>query len=85
MKCLVNTSYVSVKKKCVFELLSGMHSSVLNYMFPWQGGLTQDEVWLYPMQFHSIILSLFSSLIAPFGGFFASGFKRAFKVKVGNY
>lgn len=45
------------------------------------GGLTQDEVWLYPMQFHSIVLSLFSSLIAPFGGFFASGFKRAFKVK----
>lgn len=34
------------------------------------------------MQFHSIVLSLFSSLIAPFGGFFASGFKRAFKVKV---
>lgn len=33
------------------------------------------------MQFHSIVLSLFSSLIAPFGGFFASGFKRAFKVK----
>ena len=47
-----------------------------------QGGLSQDEVWLYPMQFHSIVLSLFSSLIAPFGGFFASGFKRAFKVKV---
>lgn len=45
------------------------------------GGLSQDDVWLYPMQFHSIILSLFSSLIAPFGGFFASGFKRAFKVK----
>lgn len=45
------------------------------------GGLTQDDVWLYPMQFHSIVLSLFSSLIAPFGGFFASGFKRAFKVK----
>jgi len=34
------------------------------------------------MQFHSIALSLFCSLIAPFGGFFASGFKRAFKVKV---
>ncbi|CAH3168644.1 unnamed protein product [Porites lobata] len=45
------------------------------------GGLSQDDVWLYPMQFHSIALSLFCSLIAPFGGFFASGFKRAFKVK----
>ena len=69
---------------CV-ELFAGMHSFVLNFMFRLQGGLTQDEVWLYPMQFHSIILSLFSSLIAPFGGFFASGFKRAFKVKVSNY
>lgn len=47
--------------------------------------MSQDDVWLYPMQFHSIILSLFSSLIAPFGGFFASGFKRAFKVKVEHF
>lgn len=30
---------------------------------------------------HSLILSLFASVIAPFGGFFASGFKRAIKVK----
>eukprot|EP00871_Galdieria_phlegrea_P003131 jgi/Galph1/3819/GphlegSOOS_G2485.1 len=36
---------------------------------------------LLPMQIHSIFLSLFASLIAPFGGFFASGLKRAFKVK----
>lgn len=27
-------------------------------------------------------LSVFSSVIGPFGGFFASGFKRAFKIKV---
>lgn len=38
-------------------------------------------VHLYPFVLHSLSLSLFSSLIAPFGGFFASGFKRAFKVK----
>ena len=30
---------------------------------------------------HSILLSIFASVIGPFGGFFASGFKRAFKVK----
>jgi phosphatidate cytidylyltransferase len=30
---------------------------------------------------HSLALSVFASLLAPFGGFFASGFKRAFKVK----
>jgi len=34
-----------------------------------------------PFLIHSVILALFASLIAPFGGFFASGFKRAFKVK----
>ena len=27
-------------------------------------------------------MSVFSSVIGPFGGFFASGFKRAFKIKV---
>lgn len=36
----------------------------------------------YPAVFHSFPLSVFASLIAPFGGFFASGFKRAFNVKV---
>jgi len=31
---------------------------------------------------HSIIIGCFVSLVAPFGGFFASGFKRALKIKV---
>jgi len=34
-----------------------------------------------PMQLHALMLSLFASVIAPFGGFFASGFKRGFKIK----
>ncbi|XP_013775382.1 phosphatidate cytidylyltransferase, photoreceptor-specific-like isoform X1 [Limulus polyphemus] len=38
-------------------------------------------VILYPFVLHSLSLSLFSSIIGPFGGFFASGFKRAFKLK----
>jgi phosphatidate cytidylyltransferase len=29
-------------------------------------------------------MSLFASVIGPFGGFFASGFKRAFKIKVSD-
>lgn len=33
------------------------------------------------MQFHALVLACFASLIAPFGGFFASGFKRAFNIK----
>ena len=34
-----------------------------------------------PVYFHTMIVSMFASLIAPFGGFFASGLKRAFKIK----
>lgn len=34
-----------------------------------------------PVQFHTLVFVLFASLVAPFGGFFASGLKRAFGVK----
>ncbi|KAF9071727.1 cytidylyltransferase family-domain-containing protein [Rhodocollybia butyracea] len=34
-----------------------------------------------PYHFHLLSMSFFASLVAPFGGFFASGFKRAFKIK----
>lgn len=37
---------------------------------------------MYPFLLHSLSMSVFSSVIGPFGGFFASGFKRAFKIKV---
>ncbi|KAL8129773.1 LOW QUALITY PROTEIN: hypothetical protein V2J09_018928 [Rumex salicifolius] len=43
--------------------------------FPWK------EMAILPAQWHALCLGLFASIIAPFGGFFASGFKRAFKVK----
>ncbi|KAF7121300.1 hypothetical protein RHSIM_Rhsim13G0146800 [Rhododendron simsii] len=44
-------------------------------IFPWR------EVQILPVQWHAMWLGLFASIIAPFGGFFASGFKRAFKIK----
>lgn len=44
--------------------------------FPWK------EAPILPVQWHALALGLFASIIAPFGGFFASGFKRAFKFKV---
>jgi phosphatidate cytidylyltransferase len=34
-----------------------------------------------PYQFHLLCMACFASLVAPFGGFFASGFKRAFNIK----
>ncbi|KAL3506037.1 hypothetical protein ACH5RR_031419 [Cinchona calisaya] len=43
--------------------------------FPWR------EIQVIPVQWHALCLGLFASIIAPFGGFFASGFKRAFKIK----
>jgi len=38
-------------------------------------------ITLRPIQFHSLVIALFGSLIAPFGGFFASGIKRAYGIK----
>lgn len=40
-----------------------------------------DVIIFKPIYFHAIILATFASLIAPFGGFFASGVKRAFGIK----
>lgn len=39
------------------------------------------HVSLAPIQLHLMVLCTFASLIAPFGGFFASGLKRAYKIK----
>ncbi|KAK6641849.1 hypothetical protein RUM44_013567 [Polyplax serrata] len=41
----------------------------------------KNTVTIYPFLLHSLSMSMFSSVIGPFGGFFASGFKRAFKIK----
>jgi len=40
-----------------------------------------SSITVCPAQYHAIALAVFASLIAPFGGFFASGLKRAFKLK----
>ena len=42
---------------------------------------TTLSVTMAPMQFHTFVFATFASLIAPFGGFFASGLKRTFKIK----
>lgn len=34
-----------------------------------------------PLYVHAVLLSLFATIFAPFGGFVASGYKRAFKAK----
>ncbi|KAJ4942487.1 hypothetical protein JOQ06_012353 [Pogonophryne albipinna] len=61
----------------LFQLQDYALPSVLESFTGW------TTVHLYPFQIHSIALSPFASIMGPFGGFFASGFKRAFKTKVG--
>ncbi|KAF5118137.1 hypothetical protein DV495_001334 [Geotrichum candidum] len=43
--------------------------------------LHTDRVSFPAIHFHVAVLATFASLIAPFGGFFASGLKRSFQVK----
>ncbi|XP_041363199.1 phosphatidate cytidylyltransferase 2-like [Gigantopelta aegis] len=54
------------------ETLQGFFSLI---RIPW------TTVKIYPFLLHSVSMSIFASVIGPFGGFFASGFKRAFKIK----
>jgi len=41
----------------------------------------KETIWMEPFLIHVFFMSIFASVIGPFGGFFASGFKRAFKIK----
>ncbi|KAG5840475.1 hypothetical protein ANANG_G00189210 [Anguilla anguilla] len=59
----------------LFQLQEYVLPSVLESLTGW------TTVRMYPFQIHSIALSSFASIMGPFGGFFASGFKRAFKIK----
>jgi phosphatidate cytidylyltransferase len=43
--------------------------------------LPVKTVPFYPYFYHCIYMALFASIVGPFGGFFASGFKRAFNIK----
>ena len=60
------------KKKCIFKKALFFKSFQIG-SFSFQS---------YPFLFHGFLVSLFSSLIGPFGGFLASGLKRACKQKV---
>ncbi|KAG2466392.1 CDS1 cytidylyltransferase, partial [Polypterus senegalus] len=70
-----NSFAVSCEPSELFVLQEYTLPSPLRTLLRWK------TVKLYPFQIHSIALSTFASLIGPFGGFFASGFKRAFKIK----
>lgn len=48
---------------------------------PLTGGKPVTHLPYTLFQLHSLVMASFASLVAPFGGFFASGFKRAFQIK----
>ena len=50
--------------------------------YTWMLAGRKPRILMYPFLAHTVIMGLFAALIGPFGGFFASGFKRAFKIKV---
>lgn len=61
----------------------------LNPVFVWREhtvtgplrAILPSTITYAPFQIHSLFMATFASLVAPFGGFFASGFKRAFNIK----
>lgn len=71
MNCIPNDIFVYSRYNLPAHVISA-----LSYI-----GITKTHVFLYPFQLHVLVLATFASFIAPFGGFFASGFKRAFKIK----
>uniref|UniRef100_A0A8I3WLZ1 Phosphatidate cytidylyltransferase n=3 Tax=Callithrix jacchus TaxID=9483 RepID=A0A8I3WLZ1_CALJA len=70
-----NSFTVDCEPSDLFRLQEYNIPGVIQSVIGWK------TVRMYPFQIHSIALSTFASLIGPFGGFFASGFKRAFKIK----
>lgn len=77
---------------CPVESLSGeIPNCTPDAVFQWQVwklpdyftwfGIAATEVNVLPVCIHAFVLAVFASLVAPFGGFFASGLKRAFKLK----
>jgi len=60
--------------------LDPVYQSTISFSFPFEL-LGFSSSMVAPVQIHSFIIALFACTLGPFGGFFASGFKRAFKIK----
>lgn len=68
------------------NVLTGLECNLNPAFVPQPYDLSQwfginKTIYVEPMQFHILVFASFASLIAPFGGFFASGLKRTFKIK----
>jgi phosphatidate cytidylyltransferase len=68
----------SIKFDCIPNKVFQMHT----YRMPQFLSVLTETLTVEPFVFqHTLMLGLFVSFVGPFGGFFASGFKRAFKIK----
>jgi phosphatidate cytidylyltransferase len=76
-------SYVEDRLNCTIPISFTKRAFEVPKMLSLPFKLLKREpvVFVQPFLFHAVVLALFASLIGPFGGFFASGFKRAFKIK----
>ncbi|KVH96897.1 Phosphatidate cytidylyltransferase [Cynara cardunculus var. scolymus] len=72
----LSTGWLQCEPDPLFKPESYALPGELPEWFPW------TEIQILPVQWHALGLGLFASIIAPFGGFFASGFKRAFNIKM---
>lgn len=68
-------------KNPVFTASPWQLPSLIVYIIKYLFRADVTEVMIAPVQLHGIVMACFASLVAPFGGFFASAVKRAFKIK----
>ena len=74
-----NDSTDEVSTNC--EPLSVFKLKAYDLPRPFKFFMPNLQLHIHPFQVHALSLAIFASTIGPFGGFFASGFKRAFKIK----
>lgn len=77
-------SYTVSELKCVHDPIFELQEYAIPLIFTnilSSFGYQIQTVMIAPIQFHIMVFAIFASIIAPFGGFFASGLKRALKIK----
>lgn len=84
-KSVANVLFLEQQKNCTLHPIFQPHiysiPPLISELLKVGMSMTIKYVKIYPLQFHALIMAAFASLIAPFGGFFASGIKRAFNLK----
>jgi len=76
--CTMAFGYVVPKILSRYPWMTCTYEAIQQY----GGSCTPSEVfWNHRIQWHGLVLACYASFVAPFGGFFASGIKRAYGQK----